>query len=186
MQYYLSNNGQQMGPFDETQLVANGLTANSHVWWEGQPGWVLASQVPALAPYLRQPQYQQPQYQQPYGQPQYQQQPTYGYEQPAMQPYGGYPQQPNYGYNQGQMPPRPESNMVWAILCTVLCCMPLGVVAIIYASGVDSAYNSGNYEEAERKSKSAKNWAMWGAISSAIFLILYFIFVGVMVGMGNY
>ena len=38
MQYFLSNNGQQMGPFDETQLVANGLTANSHVWWEGQPG----------------------------------------------------------------------------------------------------------------------------------------------------
>ena len=136
--------------------------------------------------YGQQQPYGQQQYQQPYGQPQYQQQPTYGYEQPAMQPYGGYPQQPNYGYNQGQMPPRPESNMVWAILCTVLCCMPLGVVAIIYASGVDSAYNSGNYEEAERKSKSAKNWAMWGAISSAIFLILYFIFVGVMVGMGNY
>ena len=175
MQYFLSNNGQQMGPFDETQLVANGLTANSHVWWEGQPGWVLASQVPALAPYL-----QQPQYQQPYApQPQYQQ--PYGYEQPAMQqPYGGYQQPAAYGYNQGQMPPRPDSNMVWAILCTVLCCLPLGIVAIVQASGVDSAYNAGNYAEAERKAKSAKNWALWGAISSAIFMVLYIIFVVVM------
>ena len=179
MQYYLSNNGQQIGPFDEAQLVANGMNANSYVWWEGQAGWVLASQVPALAPYLQQPQYQQPQYQQP----QYQQPQAYGYEQPAAQPYGGYQQPAAYGYAQGQMPPRPETNLVWAILCTLFCCWPLGIVAIVNAAGVNSAYNAGNYEEAERKSKAAKTWAMWSAILGLIVSVIYVI---VLVASSNY
>ena len=183
MQYFLSINNQQMGPFDESQLVANGMTANTYVWWEGQPGWVLASQVPALLPYLQQPQqyqqpqYAQPQYQQPQQyQPQYQQPANYGYEQPANY---GYQQPANYGYQQQQMPPRPDSNMVWAILCTVLCCMPLGIVAIIQASGVNSAYDRGDYAEAENKAKSAKNWAIWGMVAGLIFGVLYGIFVAV-------
>ena len=65
--------------------------------------------------------------------------------------------------------------------------MPLGIVAIVQASGVDSAYNAGNYEEAERKSKSAKKWAIWGAASTAILMLIYFIIVGIMIAVGaNY
>ena len=29
------------------------------------------------------------------------------------------------------MGPPPDNNLVWAILCTVLCCLPLGIVSII-------------------------------------------------------
>ena len=157
MQYYLSNNGQQMGPFDEAQLVANGLNANSQVWWEGQPSWVPASQVPALAPYLQQPQYQQPQYQQPYG----------GYQQPA-----------SYGYNQGEMPPCPNNNMVMAIIATVVslfgCCIAfiMGIVAIVQASGVNSAYSAGDYNLAVKKAKSAKTWSLISLILAVISIIL--------------
>ena len=128
--------------------------------------------------------YQQPQYQQPqYQQPQYQQPQAYGYEQPAAQPYGGYQQPAAYGYAQGQMPPRPETNLVWAILCTLFCCWPLGIVAIVNAAGVNSAYNAGNYEEAERKSKAAKTWAMWSAILGLIVSVIYVI---VLVASSNY
>jgi hypothetical protein len=30
----------------------------------------------------------------------------------------------------------PDTNLVWAILCTVLCCLPLGIVSIIKATSV--------------------------------------------------
>ena len=48
--------------------------------------------------------------------------------------------QNNYNpYFQGNQnrPLKPESYLVWAILSTVCCCLPFGVVSIVYASKVD-------------------------------------------------
>ena len=39
-----------------------------------------------------------------------------------------------------QVPPMPSNNMVLAILTTVCCCLPLGIVAVIKASQVSSLY----------------------------------------------
>ncbi len=33
---------------------------------------------------------------------------------------------------------KPDNFLVWAILSTVLCCLPLGIVAIVYANKVDN------------------------------------------------
>ena len=113
MKYFIVNNGQQAGPFELHELLANGLNANSYVWCEGMPNWLPATQVPEVAALLQQappppgyqqpyqnPGYQQPDYQQPgYQQPGYQQ-PGYqqpGYQQPGYQQPGyqqPYPQQP--------------------------------------------------------------------------------------------
>lgn len=73
MKYFIANNGQQSGPFELQDLVANGLTPNSLVWHDGMAGWQQATSVPEVAQLLmpQQPQYQQ----QPYQQPPYQQQP---------------------------------------------------------------------------------------------------------------
>ena len=88
--------------------------------------------------YPQNPQYGQPQYGQPqYGQPQYPQ------------------------YPQGGMPPRPDSYLVWAILTTVLCCMPLGIVAIVKSSQVESRYNQGDYAGAQKASEDAKKWCIY-------------------------
>lgn len=95
-------------------------------------------------------------------------------------PYGNVPpqspQQQTYGqqpYN-GSVPlPRPETNLVWAILCTVLCCLPFGIVSIIYATKVDSCYMTGRYDEAVKNSKEARKWAIIGAITSAVLWVLY-------------
>ena len=38
---------------------------------------------------------------------------------------------------------KPDNNLVWAILSTVLCCMPLGIVAIIKATSVDTLWTAG-------------------------------------------
>ncbi len=97
--------------------------------------------------------------------------------QPNSQQAPNYNQQaPNYNqqapYTNASMP-RPESNLVWAILCTVLCCLPLGIVSIVYASKVDGCYASGRYAEAVRNSKEALKWAKIGALLSVVFWILY-------------
>lgn len=67
--------------------------------------------------------------------------------------------------------------MVWAILCTVLCCLPLGIVSIIKAASVEKLWNQGREEEARKASEDAKKYAMWGAIISVVVAILYFVIV---------
>ena len=85
-----------------------------------------------------------------------------------------------------QRPPMPESYLVWGILVTVLCgCgMPLGIVSIINASKVGSAYAAGDYVGAEKASKDAKKWAIWGAVSGSVFVVLYILFVVVVAAAG--
>ena len=83
--------------------------------------------------------------------------------------------------NNPQTPP-PDNNMVWAILSTVLCCLPLGVVAIIKASKVEQLWYQGFHAEAQKAADEAKNWAIWSAVSVAIGLVLYFIIVFIIFG----
>lgn len=123
----------------------------------------------------QQPYEQQPYGQQPYGQQPYQQQP---YQQQYQQQY----YQPNYA--QGQRPMKPDNNLVWAILSTILCCLPLGVVSIVYSCKVDSLYNAGDYMGAQDAANKAKNFAMWSAISSVIVLVLYLLII-VVIGVGS-
>lgn len=123
------------------------------------------------APQYQQPYgdpYSQPQYPQPYGTPQYPQ--PYG-AQPGMQPYGA----PSYGFSSEPIPPRPNNNMVWAILCTLFCCLPLGVAAIVQASGVNSAYDRGDYAGAQAKANQAKNTCIASAILGLIASVIYII-----------
>lgn len=98
---------------------------------------------------------------------------------PPYPPPGG----PNYGY--GYPPPNPygpppDNNMVWAILSTVLCCLPLGVVAIVKSSQVQSLWFQGHHAEAQKAATDARKWAMWSAISAGSLLLLYVIFLVVM------
>jgi hypothetical protein len=69
----------------------------------------------------------------------------------------------------------PDSNLVWAILCTVLCCLPLGVVAIVKAASVDKLWMQGRKEEAKMAAKAAKSYSIWGAVISLVIFVLYFI-----------
>jgi hypothetical protein len=48
--------------------------------------------------------------------------------------------------------------LVQAILCTLCCCMPAGIVAIIFAAQVDAKAKAGDVEGAERASSTARTW----------------------------
>ncbi|WP_052446899.1 CD225/dispanin family protein [Candidatus Soleaferrea massiliensis] len=84
-------------------------------------------------------------------------------------------------YNQ-QQPAQPPVSMtgmlVWAILNTLFCCLPFGIVAIVMSAKINSAMS---YEEARMAYDSAKKWNLVATIVGAAVVILYFIlvFVGV-------
>ncbi len=110
-------------------------------------------------------------------------------QQPNQQPF----QQPQYqqppfqsNYAQGQRPGKPDNYLVWAILSTIFCCLPLGIVSIIYSSKVDSQYNAGDYLGAQDSADKAKKFAMWGAIASVICIVLYILFFVVLAVFDKY
>lgn len=105
---------------------------------------------------------QQPNQQPPFQQPQYQQPPF----------------QPNYA--QGQRPMKPDNYLVWAILSTIFCCLPLGIVSIVYSSKVDGLYNAGDFVGAQDAADKAKKFAMWGAIAAVIGIVLYILLIVVL------
>ena len=73
-------------------------------------------------------------------------------------------------------PPRPSSYLALAIISTILCCLPTGIVSIIYATKVNSAYEDGKYDEANRASKNAK---LWGFVSVGIALLGWVIYIAI-------
>ena len=72
-----------------------------------------------------------------------------------------------------RIPAKPDNYLVWGILCTLMCCLPFGIVSIVKASQVDSLYAQGRYSDAYSASLSAKNWAMWGAIIAVAIYVTY-------------
>lgn len=64
---------------------------------------------------------------------------------------------------------KPDNCLVWAILSTLFCCLPFGIVSIVYASKVDSEWALGNFDEAEDAAKKARTWAI---VSAAVCLFI--------------
>ena len=69
--------------------------------------------------------------------------------------------------------------MALAVLTTVLCCLPLGIVSIIYAQKVDGLYFAGDYVGALEASKNARKWAMIGIIGGIVVGVIYFLIYGI-------
>ncbi|MDT0555458.1 CD225/dispanin family protein [Patiriisocius hiemis] len=74
----------------------------------------------------------------------------------------------------------PDNNLVWAILCTVLCCLPLGIVAIIKSTKVKELWLQGDHAGAQKAADDAKKYSMWGAGIGLIIVVLYIILVVVL------
>ena len=57
---------------------------------------------------------------------------------------------------------KPKNYLVQSILVTFCCCLPLGIVSIVYAAQVDSKWNAGDRVGAIASSENAKKWAWIG------------------------
>lgn len=80
--------------------------------------------------------------------------------------------------------PQVPNNLVWAILSTRLCCLPVGIVSIVYAAQVNGKLAAGDIAGAQDSSAKAKKWAIWSAIAWVIMVVLYVLFFVVLGGIG--
>ncbi len=78
---------------------------------------------------------------------------------------------------QTKTPKKPDNYLPWAILSTLLCCLPFGIVAIIYSAKVDSEWNAGHYDAAIDAAAAAKKWTWIGAGIGISVILLYVIFI---------
>ncbi|WNH53699.1 MULTISPECIES: CD225/dispanin family protein [Stenotrophomonas] len=80
--------------------------------------------------------------------------------------------------------PQVPNNLVWAILATLFCCLPGGIVSIVYAAQVNGKLAAGDIAGAQDSSEKAKKWAIYSAIAGIVVGILYTVLV-VMMGIGG-
>ena len=141
MQYWLHIDGTQHGPFQMEELVKAGITPDTYVWREGLEDWIMAKELDELAILFTEPETAQ----NDFG----------NVPLPGTATPPAIPSQPLYVVSsQPFTPPCPPTNLVWAIIVTVLCCQIFGIVAIIYATQVKTKYAMGQYEKAVKESLS--------------------------------
>jgi hypothetical protein len=95
-----------------------------------------------------------------------------------MSDYGPPPPPSASGYyppGPGSAPP--DNYLVWAILSTVFCCLPLGVVSIVFAAQVNSKWQAGDRAGAADSSAKAKKFAIWSAVAGVAAAIVWVLFV---------
>jgi hypothetical protein len=166
-EYYYLDGETKVGPLSLDALKYAPVKPGTLVWNSTLPDWVEAGTLPELGSLFT-----------PADAPA-----------PPPPPQAA-PPQPQ-AYNQGNtfgganVPPMPENYLVWAILTTVLCCLPLGIASIINATKVSSAYAAGDYAGAQKASKDAKKWATWSAISAAIVWVIYIVVVVILAVAGG-
>lgn len=83
-----------------------------------------------------------------------------------------------------QHAPYIPNHLVWAILSTLFCCLPFGVVSIVFAAQVDGKRAAGDIAGAEDASRKAKLWAIVSAACALVPLVLYLLFVFFIGGVG--
>ena len=147
MQYWINHNGVQSGPVDADGIKELALTSRAYVWHPGLSDWVKITQVPELEGLFEV--VDEPA---TVGQPLQPQNTA-----PAQQPMNP---QPVNTQPEGDPEPCPPTNLVWAIITTVLCCLPAGIVAIIYAMKVTNKYREGDIEGAKRASEVGAWWCI--------------------------
>ncbi len=99
--------------------------------------------------------------------------PDGGYGSAPPPPPGGY-----YGGPGGATPP--PNHLVWAILSTVFCCLPLGIVSIVFAAQVNGKFAMGDVAGAQAASEKARTWALWSTVIGVVLILLYIVLVVVL------
>lgn len=71
----------------------------------------------------------------------------------------------------------PDNHLAWAIISTILCCWPIGIFSIIKSTKVNSLWQQGDYEGAQKASADAKKFAIYAIVAGVVLIVLYLIFV---------
>lgn len=148
-QWYYVSAGQQQGPVDEEQMrrmfQGGQIVANTMVWCEGMANWQPLSSSSLYASFA------------PHGVPQS--------ASSSASPLATTSQASVYQApaHQGGVASStaPVPSYLWqSIAVTILCCLPAGIVAIVYASRVDGLNRLGDTAGALEASQKAKTWCL--------------------------
>lgn len=154
--YYVDKNNQQQGPVNANDLPKYGVTKDTLIWKQGMSDWLAAGSIPELSDIFP---------------------PIIAQTDPVVStpPVSS-------SSSASPTPQKPDNYLVWSILTTIFCCMPAGVVAIVYSAKVDSLWNKNEYKGAREAAKTAKTWC-WVSFGVAIGLWLIFILLNICLGL---
>ena len=184
--YWIRENGQQSGPFSLEELQLRMFTkGDTFVWHKGLEGWMHIENVPELAHLIAPEPAAEPEQKAVESEAEVRETPKdmeeaeeaevrestppLFHSMPTPPPYMEQPQvtAPTM-HEQTPRPECPPTNLVAAIVCTLLCCTPFGVAGIVCAVLTQNHYNAGNYEKARKYSQ----WSDWMCILSVVLFFL--------------
>lgn len=184
--YWIRENGQQSGPFSLEELQLRTFAkGDTFVWHKGLEGWMHIENVPELAHLIAPEPAAEPEQKAVESEAEVSETPKdmeeaeeaevrestppLFHSMPTPPPYMEQPQvtAPPM-HEQVPRPKCPPTNLVAAIVCTLLCCTPFGVAGIVCAVLTQNHYNAGNYEKARKYSQ----WSDWMCILSVVLFFL--------------
>lgn len=71
----------------------------------------------------------------------------------------------------------PKNYLIESILVTIFCCLPFGIVGIVFAAQVNAKFDVGDYEGAVKASQEAKKWVTLAFASGLLIAFFYLIFM---------
>jgi hypothetical protein len=201
--WYFVKDGTQQGPVSDEQLRSmardGSLRGEDLVWQEGMPDWRPAMEVPGIEfrrelpqelptmPIPAAPSYPPPA---PHFEPEPHQMQSPPIQSPPVQsaPIQSTPIQTPPITGPGASPYVPPTAhlgsgagadipnyLPWAIIATILCCMPTGIVSIIYASRANSAKAMGDIAGARKAAGTAKTWLIVSVVAALLVGVLYIV-----------
>lgn len=165
MEYWIIIDGKARGPYGVADMIRCGVTPSTPVWRQGMTEWVPAGTVRDLAGYFSVNETYHSQ--------------QLDYSTPPPSPVDPAARQScsdsewRAANGDDDRPPMPSTYLGWNIAATVLCCIPLGIIGIIYSAMTRSRYDQGDYAGARNASK----WASVWLILSVVFGLIQGVFV---------
>ena len=96
-------------------------------------------------------------------------------EESGPQNYGQYTYQASYQGDSSEPPVNWVPYLVLAIISTVCCCPPFGIVAIVYAARINNAIIANDSAEAQRAAGNARIWLIVAYAVGILMWIFYLI-----------
>lgn len=185
MKYFIVEKGAPAGPFSVADLMVRCLRPTDLVWAEGMTDWTRADSVEEIRQALYGPK-DEPFVTTP-PVPHVVEVPI---DTPPTPPFHSAPEptpvddEPKYapGETYHDHLIKPDNWLAPAIIATILCCLPFGIVGIVYASKVNTLWTTGRRQEAYEAASSAKKWTLIsvGVYVGVMLMYIFLVAIGVM------
>jgi len=149
--WYVEQGGQRIGPISldaVRQMAASGrISAGDLVWSEGMANWQRADTQPWF---------------------------TGGGAPPQLAPMSSSEGGGLFKGGEAFVQSEPPSLIGWSVAVLLCCCIPGGVVGLIYGNRSKKEFAQGNYQAAWSTYETGKNWLIWSAVIGAVINLIYF------------